>query len=361
MIFPSSSRTTPTRSRIAPPSMRRSGSSYKNSELEPEEEDESFTANRARSNSAKSAGGSPDKEKKSIFGSLAGRKKSGRPRGNTWGSLNDNQEGAITTSDAYSFAEDPDARPPSGLRTRSASSATTFASAMSSSSSASPRTTPPVLPRRSTISAPEPEPEPDLGQYVKATFDFHPTAPDELLLIKGDVVRVTEEISGDWYIGQKSDGSSGLFPSSYTAPTSPPTPVRSRPQLPVRPNSNSSTSNAFPFRSNHSSSNNTPTTNQFASASTTSFSSELSNGTLDHHDPYGTTSEGSEDERFNDKVNLTSAGASSLVGGGSSRHGGGNFGSAKKAPPPPPPTSRRATITRRNDDYQDDDDVNPFS
>jgi hypothetical protein len=318
--------------------MRRSVSSYKNKavNVEAEEDDDSsFKANRARSNSAKSTGGNSDKEKKSLFGSLAGRKKVGRPRGNTWGSLQNDQDGESMREEPPSIVEEH-IRPTSFMsRSRSASSSVTLSSfANTTAPSASPRPTPPALPRRATTALAEPEP--DARQHVKAKFQFDATASDELSLSVGDVVVIDEVISGDWYIGTKVvGGASGLFPSAYTSPASPPLPFlppRPMPVLPQNSSGNSSRTGSRPPLS--------------ASYSSASYSSDIS----DHRDPYA-TSEGSEDERFNEKKTLTT-GSTPIT----SRSVSSSFGSyGKKSAPPPPP--RRQTITRRDEDENE----NPFS
>jgi hypothetical protein len=51
---------------------------------------------------------------------------------------------------------------------------------------------------------------------VRVLFEYSGKAVDELTIRPGDVITVTKEVSPDWWIGENSQGRSGLFPSAYT-------------------------------------------------------------------------------------------------------------------------------------------------
>lgn len=58
-------------------------------------------------------------------------------------------------------------------------------------------------------------PPKDLHQ-VRVLFEYSGNAADELTIRSGDIIMVTKEVSPDWWIGENTQGQSGLFPSAYT-------------------------------------------------------------------------------------------------------------------------------------------------
>ena len=49
---------------------------------------------------------------------------------------------------------------------------------------------------------------------VKARFNFEQTHEDELTFNKGDIISVTRQVEGGWWVGTHS-GKTGWFPSNY--------------------------------------------------------------------------------------------------------------------------------------------------
>lgn len=53
-------------------------------------------------------------------------------------------------------------------------------------------------------------------RVVAAKWDYSPSEPDELFLLRGDHIVVVEEINADWYVGQSErSGQKGMFPAAY--------------------------------------------------------------------------------------------------------------------------------------------------
>ncbi|XP_046551682.1 growth factor receptor-bound protein 2-like [Haliotis rubra] len=50
--------------------------------------------------------------------------------------------------------------------------------------------------------------------FVKALFDFSPQEDEELMLQRGDTIKLVQKVDKDWWKGEK-DGKTGLFPASY--------------------------------------------------------------------------------------------------------------------------------------------------
>ena len=59
---------------------------------------------------------------------------------------------------------------------------------------------------------------PEVGQYVKAIYDFAAQQSGELSLQAGDIVKVTDVIDGNWLQGEAICGATGSFPSNFVEP-----------------------------------------------------------------------------------------------------------------------------------------------
>ncbi len=55
------------------------------------------------------------------------------------------------------------------------------------------------------------------GDKVKASYDFHATADDEISFKENEIITVINR-NGDWWTGIRGDGKEGLFPSTYVEP-----------------------------------------------------------------------------------------------------------------------------------------------
>jgi hypothetical protein len=54
---------------------------------------------------------------------------------------------------------------------------------------------------------------------MMAMYDYVATKNDELSFLEGDIINVTNQVSGGWWEGQKeSTGEIGWFPSNYVGP-----------------------------------------------------------------------------------------------------------------------------------------------
>ncbi|WRT67809.1 uncharacterized protein IL334_004783 [Kwoniella shivajii] len=93
---------------------------------------------------------------------------------------------------------------------------------------------PPAL-RRAMTSPPTPTAryaDPN-ANYVKALYDYPGSQKDELPLRVGLVIRVTTQVSDDWWIGE-CDGQTGLFPRAYTEEYTPSPQTAVPPPMPAR-------------------------------------------------------------------------------------------------------------------------------
>nr|XP_018262413.1 uncharacterized protein I303_05430 [Kwoniella dejecticola CBS 10117]OBR84571.1 hypothetical protein I303_05430 [Kwoniella dejecticola CBS 10117] len=310
------------------------------------EDEGTMTANRSRSHSNASASSAgKTKEKRSMlpsFGSFG--KKSGlsaatssHKKKSSYGKEKFNDSKAALNSE--DSEEDNDFTSTYG-RTRSTSQ-------LSASSSLRQDAYQPPIMRRALTSPPNPtaryaDPH---AQYVKALYDYSGNAADELSLRVGQVIKVTTQVSDDWWIGE-CDGRSGLFPKAYTeeyVPTPqtavpPPMPTRRLPpssnpvitqrSMPPPPTAGAENRNDLP-----------PSPEVGYGGSEFDFESELESD----------AAHGFSDGEHNATASLAAEAhpvASTTAGNGS----GGGSGSRsrsntlnKKAAPPPPPSRRSAS------------------
>jgi endophilin-A len=161
-------------------------------------------------------------------------------------------------------------------------------------------------------------------RYVKAKHDYPGGAHDELSLRVGQVVEIKSVVNDDWYIGE-SEGSSGLFPSSYCEEYTP-SPIAIAPPMPKRsiPPSASVVRNLAPPTAYRSPS----PANPYASHSESEFDSHG----FDDGDHYATAAFASAPQPNPGSRDNTPSPAFHISGPGS--------GSIKKKAPPPPPSRR---------------------
>ncbi|KAK4684883.1 hypothetical protein P7C73_g5282, partial [Tremellales sp. Uapishka_1] len=207
-------------------------------------EEEAQTPNRARSQSNASAGKSS--QKKSMMSSLGSMGKKGglaaiaatKPKSfgrkdkddqrQALNSEEDTEDDLPPPSPRATMAANGRARSQSILTTmsRPSNQSDTFNSTVSINQQAPPMRRTHTTPTNATTST---------ARFVKAIYEFNGTAHDELPLRVNQIVEITSEVSTDWFIG-RSEGRSGLFPSSYTeeyvpTPTTAVPPKRTLPPL----------------------------------------------------------------------------------------------------------------------------------
>ncbi|KAG2179346.1 hypothetical protein INT44_006191 [Umbelopsis vinacea] len=64
------------------------------------------------------------------------------------------------------------------------------------------------------------EQQPNAAQRFKAHHTYEAQRDDELTLMKGDIVNVTDLSDPDWWVGETANGKSGYFPSNFVDPVS---------------------------------------------------------------------------------------------------------------------------------------------
>ncbi|KAI8580407.1 hypothetical protein K450DRAFT_236892 [Umbelopsis ramanniana AG] len=64
------------------------------------------------------------------------------------------------------------------------------------------------------------EQQPNAAQRYKAHHTYEAQRDDELTLMKGDIVNVTDLSDPDWWVGETANGKSGYFPSNFVDPVS---------------------------------------------------------------------------------------------------------------------------------------------
>ncbi|CAO3696903.1 unnamed protein product [Umbelopsis ramanniana] len=64
------------------------------------------------------------------------------------------------------------------------------------------------------------EQQPNAAQRFKAHHTYEAQRDDELTLMKGDIVIVTDLSDPDWWVGETANGKSGYFPSNFVDPAS---------------------------------------------------------------------------------------------------------------------------------------------
>ncbi|WWC96074.1 hypothetical protein V866_002941 [Kwoniella sp. B9012] len=277
------------------------------------------TTNRSRSHSNASSNGK-SKEKKSMlpsFGSF-GRKSglsavasSSHKKKSSYSKdkFNDSRA-ALNSEEDEDYGEEPPTRSISQLST-------------SSSFYNAPQ--PPAM--RRALTSPPKYTDPN-AHYVKALYDYHGNASDELDLTIGQVIEVKTKVSDDWWIGE-CDGRSGLFPKSYTEDYTPSPQTAVPPPMPTRrmlpPDSSSGQRNMPPPPASSTISNKRNNLPPSPVMGYTESESELES------DVYGFS-----DAEHNQTASLAAEAHPVAI----ARERSNTIG--KKGPPPPPPQSRRS-------------------
>lgn len=55
------------------------------------------------------------------------------------------------------------------------------------------------------------------ARMVRAVFDYHSTAQDEISFKKGEMIELLVENDNGWWYGVNPQGQAGLFPSNFAA------------------------------------------------------------------------------------------------------------------------------------------------
>ncbi|POY73370.1 hypothetical protein BMF94_3707 [Rhodotorula taiwanensis] len=77
-------------------------------------------------------------------------------------------------------------------------------------------------------SRPQPQPDRDLPSHARAMYDFRGESDDELTFSRGEMIRVIDAVSDEWWRGELR-GQTGIFPTNYVEPASAPVAASSQP------------------------------------------------------------------------------------------------------------------------------------
>lgn len=69
--------------------------------------------------------------------------------------------------------------------------------------------------RDELVEAPSPPPRHSVLFQARAKHDFQAENPDELSIRSGEMLRVLSQENDEWWIGERCDGTRGMFPSTY--------------------------------------------------------------------------------------------------------------------------------------------------